>query len=210
MSYTIDQNNFSMFSKQLTKNLKTKNPTLKLSDVQEAISKTIGFNNLHSAQKEEFKEIKNNNNILELTPFNNPLSQIDLAFNQAKKCIEYNDCLFQKYFDNILIVVSNSTIANLTLSKEEPKKYKLSLTNWFNSIIEKSEESHVNENMETLFSVFFNEIQKESRKELFDFFLEKVNKENKNINMDEYILTQEIKECLANFKYCKENIHGLK
>lgn len=173
MSYTIDKNNFSMFAKQLTKNLKEKKSSLKLSDVQEAVSKTIGFNNLHCAKKQDFKK----NDVIVLTPFNNPLSQIDLAFKRLEA-----DYFAVKDLDNMRVVVSNATIAALTLNKDEPNKYQLNISDWFNDVLKKAKSIDKRFTIDRLFYEFFNEIKKENRKELMVFFQNKQTNENvKNI-----------------------------
>lgn len=173
MSYTIDKNNFSMFAKQLTKNLKEKKSSLKLSDVQEAVSKTIGFNNLHCAKKQDFKK----NDVIVLTPFNNPLSQIDLAFKRLEA-----DCLAVKDLDNMRVVVSNATIAALTLNKDEPNKYQLNIIDWFNDVLKKAKSIDKRFTIDRLFHEFFDEIKKENRKELMVFFQNKQTNGNvKNI-----------------------------
>lgn len=202
MSYTITNGNFSMFAKQLTKNLKEKNPSLKLSEVQEAISKTIGFNNFHCAKKQEFN---NENELICLTPFNNIFSQVDLAFECTKKNIKILDSVLYTDFENMKTVISNAMIANLILAKEQPEKYKIMLSDWFLQIEEEKRKIKRLEEevkIEELFSVFIGEIQKESRKELLDFILKKLNKESDH----KHILIPKLKLRLAVLKSNKNKI----
>lgn len=195
MSYIINADNFSMFAKQLTKNLKEKNPSLKLSEVQEAISKTIGFNNLHCAKKQNFNKEKD---LICLTPFNNSFSQIDLAL----KTIEYKAKNFGYIvisdIDNLLVVVSNATIANLILNKEQPQKYKLILSKWIIDTLDEVGRAYERVDVEELFSIFFSEIKKERRKSLLNFILNKLEEESNNqSDMESYLIISQVKRYIG-------------